>query len=52
MLPALFYVNSLYFQQWNSDWDIQYCDFWMWVLGCTNFLIDKKIESWDLLMLL
>ena len=22
--PALFYVNSLYFQQWNSNWEIDF----------------------------
>ena len=24
MWPALFYVNSLNFQQWNSNWDIAF----------------------------
>ena len=24
MWPALFYVNSLYFQQWNSNWEIDF----------------------------
>ena len=41
--PALFYVNSLYFQQWSSNWDIAFFNssldsklgFLDWVLGCT-----------------
>ena len=67
MWPALFYVNSLYFQKWNSKWDIAFLKssldlkfvkfvkiFKMLILGCTsNFLlIHKKIENWDFWMLL
>ena len=55
MWPALFYVNFLYFHHSNSIHpEIQNWDFWMRPLGCTPnfFLIHKKIENLDLLILL
>ena len=63
MWPVLFYVNPLYFQQWNSNWDRIFCNSSLdsklrflnvglrltWIL----FLIhQKKIENLHLLMLL
>ena len=53
---GLLYVNFVYCQQWNSNWYIAFFNscFDFWILGCTSnfFLIQKKIENWDLLMLL
>ena len=63
MWPVLFYVNSLYFQQWNSNWGIALFNssldptLRVLIAGLrlyfkTFFLIHKKIENWYLLILL
>ena len=57
MWPALFYVNSgLYFQWWNSNWDIAFLnspldsnwDFWMLVLDSTLNFFPNSQKDWKL----
>ena len=58
MWRALFYLNSLYIQQWNSNWDIAFfnsfldsCEMqnyvlWIWWLHFTLFCYSQK--DWNL----